>query len=467
MNEAQEHEDLKEVYRHLHELLEEQEYEKLHEELSSMEMVEVAEFLSEVDENDAFLLLNRFEGELKADIFANFDQKLQKALLEYFSPKEMAVLLTDMSSDDRADLFQNLKVEIQDRVLPYLNKAERDDIIHLSSFPRQTAGAVMSSDFATIRSSMSVQSAINKIRKDSPSKETIYYIYVVDDDQRLTGIISLRKLIMADPKDTIEDIIKKDVVFAYVTEDQEEVIRKIEKYDLIAIPVVNAENQMVGIVTHDDAMDIIQEEQTEDIQKMAGMESLNEPYSTISFIRMIQKRAGWLILLFVGETFTATAMKYYEDKIQRAVLLATFIPLIISSGGNSGSQASTLITRAMSLDEINVADWWRVVSKELSIGLMLGFILGIIGFFRITVWALIFPDIYGPHWPLVSVTVGCALVGVVMWGTMMGSLLPIVLKRLGFDPAVSSAPFVATLVDVSGLVIYFSVATLFLKGILL
>jgi magnesium transporter len=466
MSEILEQEELKNIYAHLQQLLDEQEYERLEQELIEMEPVEVADFLKKQDEGDAFLMLNRLASEIQSEVFANFEHSLQRKLAEYFSPRELAKLLTNMSSDDRADLFQNLAVDRQDKVLPYLNKPERDDIISLSSYPKQTAGAAMSSDFATISLNMTVEAAMAQIRRDSPSKETIYYVYVVDEERHLIGIVSLRKLIMAQPKETIANIVKKDVIYVNVADDQETAIEQVEKYDLIALPVVNNDNQLVGIITHDDAFDIMRQEQTEDVQKMAGMESLDEPYTSISYLNMIKKRAGWLIVLFIGETLTATAMSFYEGQIAKAVVLALFVPLIISSGGNSGSQASTLIIRAMALGEITIKDWWRIVGKEFSIGLALGIILGIIGFLRVTAWSL-FSTIYGPHWLLIAFTVGFSLVGVVMWGTLSGSLLPIFLKRMGFDPAVSSAPFVATLVDVTGLIIYFSVATLFLRGILL
>ena len=466
MSEILEQEELRNVYDHLQDLLDEQEYEKLVQELAEMESVEVAEFLEEQDVEDAFLVLNRFESEKKSYIFANFEHAKQRKIAEYFSPRELADLLTNMSSDDRADLFQNLSVDRQDKVLPYLNKSERDDIISLSSYPKQTAGAAMSSDFATISLNMTVEAAMAQIRRDSPSKETIYYVYVVDDERHLIGIVSLRKLIMAQPKETIANIVKKDVIYVNVEEDQETAIQQVEKYDLIALPVVNNDKKLVGIITHDDALDIMRQEQTEDVQKMAGMESLDEPYTSISYINMIKKRAGWLVILFLGETLTAVAMGYYEGAIAKAAVLALFIPLIISSGGNSGSQASTLIIRAMGLGEISITDWWCIVGKEIIIGLSLGVILGIIGFLRIAGWGM-FSDQYGPHYLLIAVSVGFSLIGVVMWGTLTGSLLPIVLKRLGFDPAVSSAPFVATLVDVTGLVIYFTVATIFLRGILL
>jgi magnesium transporter len=239
-----------------------------------------------------------------------------------------------------------------------------------------------------------------------------------------------------------------------------------DKYDLVVLPVVDDLDRLVGRITIDDIVDVIREEDTEDVQKMGGMEALDEPYMNIPFLQMIRKRAGWLMVLFIGESLTATAMSFFEDQIAKAVVLALFVPLIISSGGNSGSQASTLIIRALALGEITIRDWWRIVKKEISVGLMLGCILGVIGFLRVALWS-VFVSAYGPHWLLIGGVVGFSLIGVVMWGTLMGSLLPMALKRAGLDPAVSSAPFVATLVDVTGLIIYFTISTMFLRGILL
>jgi len=279
-------------------------------------------------------------------------------------------------------------------------------------------------------------------------------------------VINLRALILAQPTQTVDEIMTRNLITARVDSDQESVAQVLARYDLLAVPVVDSENKLVGIITVDDVMDVAEEEATEDIQKLGGLEALDEPYMQINILRMVRKRASWLVILFLGEMLTATAMGYYEKEISRAVVLALFVPLIISSGGNSGSQASTLVIRAMALGEVKLRDWWLVMRREVLSGLFLGAILGLIGFLRISVWSA-FSGMYGPHWLLVALTVGIALVGIVLWGTLSGSMLPFVLRKFGLDPATSSAPFVATLVDVSGLIIYFTIASLILRDTLL
>jgi magnesium transporter len=325
----------------------------------------------------------------------------------------------------------------------------------------------MNSRFARLRPEMTVEEAIRYLRVQSKSEiETIYYAYVLDRTQVLQGIVSLRELFLAKSDMKVQEIMNTDLVTVLQDEDQESISKTFSNHNFLAIPVVDENNVMKGIITVDDVVEVIEEEATEDIHKLGGMEALGEPYLDIGLPSMIKKRAGWLMALFVGEMFTATAMSHYEHDIAKAVVLALFIPLVISSGGNSGSQATSLIIRAMALGEVRLKDWWRVFSRELVAGLSLGIILGLIGFLRILLW----PGketLYGQHYLLVAMAVSLSLVGIVLWGTLAGSMLPFLLRRLGFDPATSSAPFVATLVDVTGLVIYFTVASLFLKGILL
>ena len=430
--------------------------------LTEMPTVEVADFLSSLVEEDAIRLLKKIPVEKQGFVFTSFEIEKQIELISHFSPRELARLFSFMQSDDRADLFQAMETEEQSKLLPFLEKKVRENVIQLSSYPEDTAGGSMSSDFASITTNMTVKEAIDQVRRDAPKKETIYYIYVVDEDRHLKGFVSLKDLILAEPDETIEKIYHEEIVSVGTREDQETVAEIISKYDLIAVPVVNRQNQLVGIVTHDDAIDIIREEETEDVQKMSGMEALEEPYISASLLEMIKKRAGWLIILFIGESLTATAMGFYENQIAQLVVLALFVPLIISSGGNSGSQASTLVIRALALNEISLRDWWIIIKKEFMVGFLLGCILGIVGIARISIAAQ-FTDIYGPYWFLIAMAVGVSLLGVVMWGTLIGSFFPLVLKRLGFDPAVSSAPFIATLVDVTGLIIYFSVSIFLLK----
>jgi magnesium transporter len=314
---------------------------------------------------------------------------------------------------------------------------------------------------------MSVDEAITYLRRQARERlETIYYMYVLDAEQRLLGVVSFRDLFAAPPEKKVRDIMHTEVVTAPESMDQEALSRLFAEHNFLAIPVIDAERHVKGIVTVDDIVDVVQEEATEDIQKIGGMEALDAPYLESGFWSMVRKRAGWLAILFVGEMLTATAMGYFEHEIARAVVLALFVPLIISSGGNSGSQASTLVVRALALGELKLRDWWRVVRRELSAGLALGTILASIGLARILIWQGLF-GAYGEHYMLIALTVGGSLIGVVTWGTIAGSMLPLLLRRSGLDPASASAPFVATLVDVSGLVIYFTMASLILRGTLL
>ncbi|HKC50800.1 MAG TPA: magnesium transporter, partial [Myxococcota bacterium] len=321
--------------------------------------------------------------------------------------------------------------------------------------------------YARLRPDMTVDEAIGYLRRQARTNlEVISYLYVIDDQQHLLGVVSFRELFGSPPERTVREVMRRDLVTVREDQDQEEVSKLFSENDLIAIPVIDAEGHMKGIVTVDDIVDVVQAEATEDIQKLGGMEALDEPYLDIAFSRMFRRRAGWLSALFLGEMLTASAMAFFEDEIARALVLTLFVPLIISSGGNSGSQASTLVVRAMSLGEVRLVDWWRVVQREFATGLALGAVLGSIGFLRIVLWQAVSP-LYGEHFMLVAITVGMSLLGVVMFGTLAGSLLPFVLRRLNVDPASASAPFVATLVDVTGLVIYFSVASLILHGTLL
>jgi magnesium transporter len=327
----------------------------------------------------------------------------------------------------------------------------------------------MTTEFVRLDPKMIVGDALKHIRSVAREKESIYACYVMEPQTgQLIGAVSLRDLVMADIDTPVTDVMRKKPVTVNALDDQEDVARKIGKYNLLAVPVVEQDGSVVGFVTVDDVIDVMIEEGTEDILRLAAVEpgALDKPYMQVSLPLMIRKRAGWLVILFLGEMLTATAMGFFEKEIARAVVLALFVPLIISSGGNSGSQASTLVIRALALGEVTLPDWWRVMRREVFSGLGLGLILGTIGFLRITVWSA-FSDLYGPHWPLVALTVGVALIGIVLWGTLAGSMLPFVLRSFGFDPATSSAPFVATLVDVTGLVIYFSVAVLILRGTLL
>lgn len=411
-----------------------------------------------------FTMLGRIDAE---ELFMNLSSDYQAEIFELIPLAERRSWIRLLAPDDIADLIQNLFDETQAEALRYLDYATLVEVKALLAYAEDEAGGLMNSRFARLRPEMTVEEAIRYLRAQSKSHiETIYYAYVLDKGQMLLGVISLRELFLAKAQSTIEENMNTELVTILQDEDQESISKTFSNHNYLAIPVVDENNVMKGIITVDDVVDVIAEEATEDIHKIGGMEALGEPYLDISLPSMIKKRAGWLMALFIGEMFTATAMGHYEHEMAKAVVLVFFIPLVISSGGNSGSQATTLIIRAMALGEVRLRDWWRVLKRELLSGLSLGVILGLIGFMRIMIW----PGkekLYGPHYLLVAVSVAFSLVGIVLWGTLAGSMLPFLLRRVGLDPATSSAPFVATIVDVTGLIIYFTVAGLFLKGILL
>ncbi len=401
------------------------------------------------------------------DFFLSLSSQEQAELIQAMPPGERRSLARLLAPDDAVDLVQALPPEPRASLLDELDPVTRREVQALLAYAEDEAGGLMNPRFVRLRPEMNIDEAIRYLRKQTRERaETVYYAYALDAQQHLEGVVSLRELLQASPEKCVSDVMQRDPVTASETLDQESLSRLFSEHDLMAIPVVDDERRMKGIVTVDDIVDVVQEEATRDIQKVGGMEALEAPYFEVSFKDMLRKRAGWLLILFIGEMLTATAMGYFEDEIARAVILALFVPLIISSGGNSGSQATTLIIRAMALNEVRLRDWWRVVRREASAGLSLGAVLGAVGFTRIVLWEKLF-HLYGEHYLRVALTVALALVGVVTWGTLSGSMLPFVLRRLGFDPASASAPFVATLVDVSGLVIYFSVASLILRGTLL
>ncbi len=426
----------------------------------------LAEFIETMAPADLAAFLQCLPPLQRGEVFSYLDVPVQVNLAHSMKRDQLAELVTNMSPDERADLVKKLKDETLEALWPALAQAERDDIKRLSGYAEGTAGAVMTTDYITLYPALTAREAIEKIRREAPDRETIYYAYVVGDDREFIGSTSLKDLILARPEIRVGDLMVPNPIFVKLSDDIEQVAMTIGKYDLLAIPVVDEESRIVGIVTVDDIVDVVQEEATEDMQKLGGMQALDEPYLETPFRRMLGKRAGWLATLFVGEMLTATAMGYFEHDIAKAVVLALFVPLIISSGGNAGSQASTLVIRAMALGEVTLTDWWRVFGRELKMGAVLGLLLGAVGFFRVLFWQMASP-VYGEHYLLIGMTILTSLIGVVTFGTLAGSLLPFVLRRLGLDPASASAPFVATMVDVTGLVIYFGSATLFLTGTLL
>ena len=401
------------------------------------------------------------------DLVRSLPAREQTEILLATSPQEARAWLRLLPPDDVADVIQATEIDERERLLSLLDDAARREVVALLAYAEDDAGGLMNPRYARLRPEMSVDEAASYLRRQARDHaETLYYVYVLDVDQKLLGVISFRDLFMAPPDRKVRDIMQTDVVTAAEEMDQEALSRLFVEHDFIAIPVVDRQGVMKGIVTVDDIVDVVQEEATEDIQKIGGMSALDAPYLDVSFGHMVRKRGGWLAALFIGEMLTATAMGYFEAQIARAVVLALFVPLIISSGGNSGSQASTLVIRAMALNELRLRDWWRVVRRELAAGLAPGGILATIGLLRILAWQGLF-GLYGDHYVLIGLTVSGSLIGVVLWGTLVGATLPMLLTKLGFDPASASAPFVATLVDVSGIVIYFTVASLLLSGTLL
>jgi magnesium transporter len=426
-------------------------------------------------------VLNRLEPDKAADVLMRlpFDRAvgiLDKPELDFGTeiiealPRERAApLLAGMADDRAADIFRWLEEPARSELMARLDPATHAAITSLLTYPPNTAGAAMTTEFVSVPNTWTVAQTLAHIRSVERTRETVYAIYVLDGaTRRLVNAVTLRRLISGVPEANILSVAHADApVTTSPSTDREDVARLISKYDLLAVPVVDSIGHLLGIVTVDDIIDAMIEETTEDVQKFGGMEAIDDPYMQIGLLEMLRKRGGWLAVLFLSEMLTASAMQYFEVELEKALVLTLFIPLIMSSGGNSGSQATSLLIRSLALREVKLSDWWRVALREVPTGLLLGAILGLIGIGRITLWQKLGFYDYGEHWMLVAATVASALIGVVTFGSLAGSMLPFVLQRVGFDPASASAPFVATLVDVTGLVIYFSVALLILRGTLL
>ncbi len=386
--------------------------------------------------------------------------------LEKLDHRTTGILLDAMAQDARTALLEKLPPQVCARLVDFLSPAERNAALKLLAYPLDSVGRLMTGDFLTVLDHWNAADVLRHIRNHGHGIETVHVMFVIDEEGRLLDDLRIHDVLLSPLDRTVHEIRNGSLTSLQTTDDQEAAVLTFQKYDRTVLPVVDGEGMLAGIVTVDDIMDVAEEEATEDIHKLGGVEQLDDPYLEMPIFRLIRKRASWLVVLFLGEMLTATAMAYFEGEIVKAVVLATFVPLIISSGGNSGSQAATLIIRAMALGELQLRDWWRVIRREMISGLVLGLILCAVGMMRITAWAM-FTDIYGEHWFLIALTVGFSLIGVVLWGTISGSMLPFLLRRLGLDPATSSAPFVATLVDVTGLVIYFVIAGYVLRGTLL
>jgi magnesium transporter len=427
---------------------------------------DIVDVITDFSEDEQVIVFRVLPHNQAADVFEYLDVEAQQKLLRAMAHEQVVGILNEMSPDDRTALLEELPSAAARQLIRLLTPEERRIAQALLGYPEGSVGRLMTPDLIAVDAGWTVKEVLEYVRENGQDSETLNVIYVVDDRGKLLDDIRIREFLLKPLDAKVSDLMDENFVTLSVTDSQQDAVNIFRKYDRSALPVVDSSGVLVGLVTIDDMLDIAEEEATEDIQKFGGMEALDEPYMRISLLRMVRKRAGWLVILFLGEMLTASAMGYYEGEIAKAVVLALFLPLIISSGGNSGSQASTLIIRAMALGEVTLRDWFRVMRKEIMAGLMLGCVLGVIGFMRVAIWSQ-FSNIYGPHWQLVAMTVGFALVGVVLWGSVSGSMLPFILRRVGADPATSSAPFVATLVDVTGLIIYFSIALLIMRGAML
>ena len=434
--------------------------------LSDWSPADIADLIIDVPDQDKVIVFRVLSVDLATDTFEHLEFDTQEELLKAMGNEEVTAILNDMSPDDRTALLEELPGTTAKRLIQLLSAEERKIARTLLGYPENSVGRLMTPDYLAVKQEWTVSQTLDHIRKYGADSETLNVLYVIDEKGKLIDDIKIREIILSLPEKKIKDLMDENFIALNVHDDQEQAVEVFKKYDRVVLPVVDSHGILIGIVTVDDVLDVAEEEATEDIQKLGGVEALEEPYSTMPFFSMIKKRVVWLTVLFVGEMLTASAMGFFEDEIARAVVLTLFIPLIISSGGNSGSQAATLVIRAIALGEITLKDWWRIMKREILSGLTLGLILGAIGFLRIFLWSS-FSNIFGEHWLPIGLTVGFSLIGVVLWGTLSGSMLPFLLKRLGLDPATSSAPFVATLVDVTGLVIYFTFAILLLSGTLL
>jgi magnesium transporter len=429
----------------------------------------IVEALNDHTPQEAAALVLHFPVERAIDILDQSGLECPTEIIDAM-PREIAVqILSGISADRLTDIFRHLEEESRNDLLGRLDPETRLNLQRLLAYPEDTAGSIMTTEFVSVPANWTVAQTLDHIRKVERTRETVYAIYVLDPKtKKLVQSVSLRRLISGDPNASVVSCAphRRPVTVAPLT-DREDVARLVSKYDLLAVPVVSASGLVLGICTVDDIIDAIVEETTEDVQRFGGMEALHEPYMQIGFLEMIRARGGWLAALFLSEMLTASAMQGFQGELEKAIVLTLFIPLIMSSGGNSGSQATSLIIRALAVREVELRDWWRVALRELPSGIALGAMLGAIGILRIAIWQKFGFYDYGEHWVLVALTVAAALIGIVMFGSLAGSMLPFILQRLGFDPASASAPFVATLVDVTGLVIYFSVASLILRGTLL
>ncbi len=427
---------------------------------------DLAPRIAELPVADLATLFRCSSRDLAATTFTYLPPAEQRKLLKLLSQEQAAALLNALPPDDRTAFLDEMPLDVAMQMLSLLSPEERKVAQSLLAYPEGSVGRMMTLDYVAVHPEWTVTEALNYIRTHGYDRETLNVIFIVDDNGRLLDDIRARRLLLAPLDAPMRSLMDGNFTWLLATDSQEKALQVFRAYDRVALPVVDESSKLIGIVTVDDILDVQAQLATEDIQKLGGTEALDEPYTTIALHKMVKKRASWLVVLFLGEMFTATAMGFFEKEIEKATVLALFTPLVISSGGNAGSQASTLVIRALALGELKLRDWWFVVRREVLSGLALGLILGAVGFLRITIWSF-FSPIYGPHWMLIAIVVGAALVGIVLWGSLMGAILPLALKKCRLDPATSSAPFVATLSDVTGITIYFTVAYFVLRGVLL
>jgi magnesium transporter len=451
----------------IRELIEKRNFSSLQRLFNDWLPVDLAELISDLPENEQGVLFRLLPREVATETFEYLDLDAQRNLLDALTKKDVTHILNSMSADDRTALLEELPGTVAQELIKLLTFKEFKIAKTLLAYAEGSVGRLMSPDYLSVKMDWAIEQVLEYIRTFGHDSETLNVIYAVDDHGKLIGEMSVRDLLLASLDRKVSDIVSEEkIITLTATQDQQDALDDFKRYDRVALPVVDSNGYLIGVVTVDDMLDVAEEEETEDIQKFGGIEALDEPYIDLPLLELVKKRAVWLVVLFLSEMLTASAMSFFEGELAKAIVLATFIPLVISSGGNSGSQAATLIIRSLSLGEITVQDWWRIMKRELMSGLMLGSILGSIGVVRVMLWALILGHLT-MVWVLIGLTVGFSLIGIVLWGTLAGSMLPLALKRLGLDPATSSAPFVATLVDVTGIVIYFSVASLLLRGVLL
>lgn len=439
---------------------------RMHEFLNNLNISDVALLTEEYEEN-ATEIIAALEVHRAASTFKILELSAQIDIIHELQPLKTAALLNELPADDRTAFLEELPTSAVRELIKLLNPEERKITLSLLGYPEYSVGRLMTPDYIAVQSDWTIAEVLEHIREVGQDSETIDVIYVINDQGQLVDDVRIREFLLSPTDRLVSELTDGRYIELNVYDDQEKANQVFKMNNRVALPVVDNNNFLLGIVTIDDVLWVANEEFSEDMQKMGGTEALEEPYLEISIFKLFKKRVGWLIVLFLGEMLTATAMANYELALDKALILSLFIPLIISSGGNTGSQASSLIIQALTVGEVTIADWWSVMRREIISGLMLGAVLGLIGFFRVVLWSQIFPEVYGAHYLLIASVVGVSLIGVVLFGTISGSMLPIALKKLGADPAVSSAPFVATLVDVTGVIIYFNCAYLFLKGTML